>query len=79
MPLDTLVASGKNSSLRIRKKKSGYPTTLQDSRFTPEGKSVVCSKYTERKCEHEILIHSKFDIHGEKAVTRLHKHKEYCS
>lgn len=79
MPLGTLVAIGKNSSLCIRKRKSGYLTTLQDSRFMPEGKSVVCSKHTEKKCEHEILIHSKVDIHGEKAVTRLHKQREYCS
>lgn len=70
MPLGTLVASGKNSSLCIRKRKSGYPTTLQDSRFMPEEISVVRSKYAERKCEREILIHSKVDFHVEKAGTK---------
>lgn len=67
MPLGTLVVSGKNSSLCIRKRKSGYPTTLQDSRFMPEGNSVVCSKHTGRKCEREILRHSKVEFHVEKA------------
>lgn len=67
MPLGILAASGKNSSLCIRKRKSGYPTALQDSCFMPEGNSVVCSKYTEIKCEREILIHSKVDFHVEKA------------